>query len=77
MCDLSVDLASVAARHDAAPSSLMDAAPALEQMARDGLIHWSGYLLAVTDVGRPLVRTVTAASDTYLPTGAVRHAMAV
>lgn len=77
MCDLSVDLAIVAARHDAAPSSLMDAAPALEQMARDGLIQWSGYRLAVTDVGQPFVRTVAAAFDTYLPAGAARHAMAV
>ena len=77
VCDLSVELATVAARHGAAPSSLMDAAPALEQMARDGLIHWSGYRLSVTDVGRPFVRTVAAAFDTYLPTGAARHAMAV
>jgi oxygen-independent coproporphyrinogen-3 oxidase len=77
MCDLSVDLATVAARHDAAPSSLMDAAPALEQMSRDGLIHWSGDRLTVTDVGRPFARTVAAAFDTYLRTGAARHAVAV
>jgi oxygen-independent coproporphyrinogen-3 oxidase len=55
----------------------MDAAPALEQIARDGLIHWSGYRLAVTDIGRPFLRMVAAASDTYLRAGAARHAVAV
>lgn len=77
MCDCAVDLAAIASRHDAAPSSLMDAAPALEQLARDGLIHWSGYRLAVTDVGRPFLRMVAAAFDTYLRAGAARHAVAV
>lgn len=77
MCDLGADLAAIASGHNAAPSSLMDAAPALEQMARDGLIHWSGYRLAVTDIGRPFLRTVAAAFDTYLRAGAARHAVAV
>lgn len=77
MCDCAVDLAAIASRHDAAPSSLMDAAPALEQLVRDGLIHWSGYRLAVTDVGRPFLRMVAAAFDTYLRAGPARHAVAV
>lgn len=77
MCDLNVDLAAVASQHGAAPSSLMDAAPALEQMTRDGLIRWSGYRLAVTDIGRPFLRMVAAAFDTYLRAGATRHAVAV
>ena len=77
MCDFAVDLAAVAARHDADPATLMDAAPALQTMARDGLVQWAGYVLRVTDTGRPFVRGVAAAFDTYLRTGIGRHSAAV
>ena len=77
MCDFAVDLAAVAAQHDADPASLMDAAPALQAMARDGLVQWSGYELHLTDTGRPFVRGVAAAFDTYLRSGVGRHSAAV
>lgn len=77
MCDFAVDLAAVAARHGADPASLMDAAPALQEMARDGLVRWSGYQLKVTEAGRVFVRTVAASFDTYLRPGTARHAAAV
>ena len=77
MCDFTVDLAAVAARHAADPATLMDAAPALQAMARDGLVQWTGYDLRVTDTGRPFVRGVAAAFDTYLGTGIGRHSAAV
>jgi oxygen-independent coproporphyrinogen-3 oxidase len=81
MCDFVVDLAAVAAQHDADPATLMDAAPALQAMARDGLIEWSGYDLAVTNTGRPFVRGVAAAFDTYLQAarqaGTARHSATV
>lgn len=77
MCHFTVDLAAAAARHDADPASLMDAAPALQEMVHDGLVRWVGYQLAVTAAGRPFVRNVAAAFDTYLRTGIGRHAVAV
>ncbi len=77
MCDFAVDLAAVAAQHAADPAALMDAAPALQAMARDGLVQWTGYDLRVTDTGRPFVRGVAAAFDTYLGTGIGRHSAAV
>jgi oxygen-independent coproporphyrinogen-3 oxidase len=77
MCDFAVDLAAVAAQHAADPATLMDAAPALQAMARDGLVRWTGYMLRVTDTGRPFVRGVAAAFDTYLRTGVGRHSAAV
>ena len=77
MCDFAVDLAAVAAQHGADPATLMDAAPALQAMARDGLVQWTGYVLSVTDTGRPFVRGVAAAFDTYLRTGVGRHSAAV
>jgi oxygen-independent coproporphyrinogen-3 oxidase len=67
----------VAAQHDADPITLMDAAPALQAMARDGLVQWGGYVLHVTDTGRPFVRGVAAAFDTYLRSGVGRHSAAV
>ncbi len=77
MCDFAVDLTVIAARYGADPASLMDAGPALQAMAHDGLVHWSGYELSVTEAGRPFVRNVAAAFDTYLPTGVGRHSAAV
>ena len=77
MCRHAVDLHAVAAEHSADPASLMDAAPALQEMARDGLVAWDGYRIAVTPAGRPFVRSVAAAFDTYLQAGAARHSAAV
>jgi oxygen-independent coproporphyrinogen-3 oxidase len=77
MCDFSVDLAETAARHGASPASLMDAAPALQEMARDGLVLWDGYRLTVQREGRPFIRNVAAAFDTWLRPGAGRHSAAV
>jgi oxygen-independent coproporphyrinogen-3 oxidase len=55
----------------------MDAAPALQEMARDGLVIWNGMRVSMTPAGRPFVRTVAAAFDTYLAAGAARHSAAV
>ena len=77
MCRHGVDLRDVAAEYDADPASLMDAAPALQAMARDGLVQWDGYRVAVTDAGRPFVRNVAAAFDQYLQPGGARHSAAV
>ena len=77
MCDFAVDLSTLAARHGADPATLMDAAPALQAMAQDGLVQWAGYGLRVTAAGRPFVRNVAAAFDTYLRTGVGRHSAAV
>jgi oxygen-independent coproporphyrinogen-3 oxidase len=77
MCHFAVDLRAVAGAHGADPAALMDAAPALQEMARDGLVTWDGYRLAVTRTGRPFVRTVAAAFDTWLRQDAPRHSAAV
>ena len=77
MCDFAVDLRAVAARHALPPSALMDAAPALQAMERDGLVAWNGYDLSVTEAGRPFVRTVAAAFDRWLQPDAGRHSRAI
>ena len=35
-------------------------------MARDGLLHWDGRVVRLSDVGRPFVRNVAAAFDEIL-----------
>ena len=77
MCAFTVDLAETAARHGASPASLMDAAPALQEMSADGLVLWDGYRVTVQPEGRPFIRNVAAAFDTWLRPGAGRHSAAV
>lgn len=81
MCDLHVDLAERAATHgqDAAP--LLRDASLLAPMEADGLVCRTGARIAITEAGRPFVRSVAAAFDTYLARtqaeGAARHARAI
>ena len=77
MCRNAVDLRAVATQHNADPASLMDAAPALQALARDGLVQWDGMQVTLTPAGRPFVRAVAAAFDTYLAAGTGRHSAAV
>lgn len=77
MCHGEVDLPSIAAHHGAEPASLADAGPALQELARDGLVEWDGRRIMVTAMGRPFVRAVAAAFDTYLCNGVARHSAVV
>lgn len=77
MCHFAVDLRAVAARFDSDPATLMDASPALQELARDGLVQWDGFTVSVTPTGRPFLRTVAAAFDTRLRSGEARHSAAV
>jgi oxygen-independent coproporphyrinogen-3 oxidase len=49
----------------------------LSGLEADGLIRRSGDLIELVDEARPLVRTVAAAFDSYLPDSAATHAVAV
>lgn len=64
MCDYRADAGRVAA-------------PALTELERDGLIRRTGSVVEVREEARPLVRTVAAAFDAYLPQSTVRHVPAV
>ncbi|WP_155262833.1 oxygen-independent coproporphyrinogen III oxidase [Sphingomonas segetis] len=50
---------------------------AVDHLQADGLIRRSGSWIEVTDEGRPLVRAVAAAFDTYLPSSSAAHVAAV
>jgi oxygen-independent coproporphyrinogen-3 oxidase len=78
MCHGEVDLAATAARHGSDAGGLLAAAPALAELAADGVIAWDGARVALRPEARPLVRNVAAVFDAYYqPHGAARHASAV
>lgn len=60
MCDFSVDLAAVAPNADFREELAM-----LAPMQWDGLLETDGARLTVTEAGRPVVRVIAAAFDTY------------
>jgi oxygen-independent coproporphyrinogen-3 oxidase len=77
MCDLSVDLGAVSARHGSDPAIFSEALVALEPMRRDGLVTISGDRVTVAPAGRTVVRLACAAFDRYLAQGKARHSSAI
>jgi oxygen-independent coproporphyrinogen-3 oxidase len=77
MCDFEVDFGAVALRHGARVEALDDAATALDELAREGVLVRDGRLVRVTGAGRPFVRLAAAALDAYLDRSAARHSVAV
>jgi oxygen-independent coproporphyrinogen-3 oxidase len=77
MCDESVDLAALTTRHGQPLDALDDACEPLTRMARDGLIERQGSIVALTESGRHLVRTVCTAFDRYFQAGPGKHSAAI
>jgi len=77
MCQGSVSLGAVAARHGADPAPLRDAAAALKSFAADQLIDWDGETVTMRADAGPFVRSVAACFDAYLRPGEQRHSRAV
>ncbi|OUJ16114.1 oxygen-independent coproporphyrinogen III oxidase [Acetobacter sp. DsW_063] len=71
MCGASVDLAD---------GSFQREQPALDALARDGLVFVDSGRLFITEAGRPFLRHIAAVFDRYLPNGddtAPRYAQAI
>ncbi|HEX6958175.1 MAG TPA: oxygen-independent coproporphyrinogen III oxidase [Ferrovibrio sp.] len=79
MCHLQVDLAALAAGHGQ-PAALFDSdLERLEPLMRHDVVRRDGYRVIVPDIGRPLLRQVSAVFDAYLAQSAgvtPRHAAA-
>ncbi|MBN2751839.1 MAG: oxygen-independent coproporphyrinogen III oxidase [Rhodospirillaceae bacterium] len=77
MCDLRVDVAATATLHGVDISDLRNAYARLSEMENDGLLTRSGDIVAMTEAGRPFVRSACAAFDRYLVAGEQRHSRSV
>ena len=77
MCDLSVDLDAVAARHGRRAADLAQAVEGLARLEADGVVARDGAVIAITEVGRPFVRTACAQFDGYLDPSVLRHSRVV
>jgi oxygen-independent coproporphyrinogen III oxidase len=66
MCDLSVDLGPVCARHGAHAQQMLKFSPRLQDLISRGVVTLDGSSLAVKDDSRFLVRSVAAAFDAHL-----------
>jgi len=70
-------LDSICHAHDFQPRSFEAELGALEPLRGDGLVTIEGPLITVTEPGRPLLRVICAAFDTYLQNAEARHSRAV
>jgi oxygen-independent coproporphyrinogen-3 oxidase len=80
MCDLEVDLEATAAMYRADPADLIAAAIAgMPSIVEDGLASFDGRRIAVSERGRPFVRSIAALFDAYLARddGKPRHSRAI
>ncbi len=77
MCCLEVRLDALCRRYGVDPAALDAERRALQPMIDDGLAALEGGHLRVTELGRPLVRSVCAAFDVYLAAETARHSVAV
>jgi len=73
MCDLSVDLGAICARHGRSLAVLAELLAGLEGFRRDGLVEADGAVVRVQGMGRVVVRSICAAFDTYFAADQSRH----
>jgi oxygen-independent coproporphyrinogen-3 oxidase len=77
MCHGAVDLVAAGRQFGRGPVWFDDAAEALAEFRRDGLIEFDSTHLRVTQLGMPVIRVIASVFDTYLAGNQARHAIAV
>ncbi|WP_299861183.1 oxygen-independent coproporphyrinogen III oxidase [uncultured Hoeflea sp.] len=77
MCDFAFSFAAVRQEFGGAAESLLDEAEYLAGCDTDGMVELNGGLFQVTAKGRPFVRSIASAFDSYFGQGAARHSLAV
>ena len=76
MCEFAADPRSIAAQF-AVNDPFVAEIESLGPLAAKGIVNIVGGRIVVTEMGRPFVRVVAAAFDSYLGAGAKRHSVAV
>ncbi|MCP4383243.1 MAG: oxygen-independent coproporphyrinogen III oxidase [Hyphomicrobiales bacterium] len=77
MCFGRVDTAATALRFGRPANWCSDALESLEPMVEEGLVRIEDSVVCVTERGRPLLRIVAAAFDSYRAGASARHSVAV
>lgn len=77
MCDFAVSIDELRRRFGNAVSPVVNEMACAAQYDADGIVDFDGQTFAITEAGRPYVRSVAAAFDTYLQSGVGRHSVAV
>ena len=77
MCDLQISIAELRGRFGSAAGAVLNEMAYAAQCDADGIVDFDGQTFAITETGLPYVRSVAAAFDTYLGSGAGRHSAAV
>jgi oxygen-independent coproporphyrinogen-3 oxidase len=76
MCELAADPRSIAGRFGVT-DPLVAEIESLGALAAQGIVSIRGGRVVVTEMGRPFVRLVAAAFDSYRGGSAKRHSVAV
>lgn len=77
MCDLTVDIHAVCARHGADPHSLAPSLSKLDRLSQEGMIRFDGTRILLSEHARLLVRKVASAFDAHIDQPARRYSRAV
>ena len=77
MCDGRVDTAAIGACHGVEPDWCRDALEELAPLVEDGLVTIDAGVVALTELGSPLLRVAAAAFDAYRAHAPARHSVAV
>ena len=77
MCDFAFSFAELTHEFGPDANEVMEEAVQLAEAENDGLVELTDGLFQLTEKGRPFVRSIASAFDTYLQTGKARHSLAV
>lgn len=77
MCNFVVEISDLEERFGQASAGLVGDMRALCAEEEEGMVSFDGRRLAMTERGRPFVRTFAASFDAYLRQGSARHSAAV
>jgi len=77
MCDFAISIPELKERFGKAASPVLAEMSYAAQGDADGIVEFDGRTFSVTSLGRPFVRSVASAFDTYLSSGVGRHSVAV
>ncbi len=77
MCDFAVSRQELRERFGPLAGAVLKEMQLVVSSDRDGLVEFDGDLFRVTGRGRPFIRSIAAAFDSYLQVGGARYSLAV